>query len=185
MKTNLAWKKDHHCVSFNNTKFSYSAKNIYFNSILIMCLGTKMLLLPPANEVWGKVIFSQACVKNSLHREVVSLHVLQQVSRGRGVVSQHALQVSRPTPGGKFRGIWPGGFSRPTPKGEVEGDQARGRGVSRPTSKGEVEGIWSGRSPGPHLEGSALGVRGLLQGVPGPRVVCVETPPRDGYCCGW
>ena len=25
-------------------------------------------LLPPANEVWGKVIFSQACVKNSVHR---------------------------------------------------------------------------------------------------------------------
>ena len=24
-------------------------------------------LLPPANEVWGKVIFSQACVRNSVH----------------------------------------------------------------------------------------------------------------------
>ena len=24
--------------------------------------------LPPANEAWGKVIFSQACVKNSVHR---------------------------------------------------------------------------------------------------------------------
>ena len=24
-------------------------------------------LLPPANEVWGKVIFSVACVKNSVH----------------------------------------------------------------------------------------------------------------------
>ena len=23
--------------------------------------------LPPANEVWGKVIFSVACVKNSVH----------------------------------------------------------------------------------------------------------------------
>ena len=28
-----------------------------------------MILLPPANEVWGKVIFSVACVKNSVHRE--------------------------------------------------------------------------------------------------------------------
>ena len=27
-----------------------------------------ILLLPPANEVWGKVIFSEACVKNSVHR---------------------------------------------------------------------------------------------------------------------
>ena len=26
------------------------------------------LLLPPINEVWGKVIFSVACVKNSVHR---------------------------------------------------------------------------------------------------------------------
>ena len=26
------------------------------------------LFLPPANEVWGKVIFSEACVKNSVHR---------------------------------------------------------------------------------------------------------------------
>ena len=25
--------------------------------------------LPPANEVWGKVIFSEACVKNSVHGE--------------------------------------------------------------------------------------------------------------------
>ena len=25
-------------------------------------------LLPPASKVWGKVIFSEACVKNSVHR---------------------------------------------------------------------------------------------------------------------
>ena len=29
--------------------------------------GVKVLL-PPANEIWGKVIFSQACVKNSVYR---------------------------------------------------------------------------------------------------------------------
>ena len=28
------------------------------------------LFLPPANEVWGKVIFSEVCVKNSVHRGV-------------------------------------------------------------------------------------------------------------------
>ena len=27
-----------------------------------------MVLLPPVDEVWGKVIFSVACVKNSVHR---------------------------------------------------------------------------------------------------------------------
>ena len=41
--------------------------------------------------------------------------------RGRGVVSQHALQVSRPTPRGELRGLARGVVSRPTPKGEVEG----------------------------------------------------------------
>ena len=30
--------------------------------------ATFAFLLPPANEVWGKVIFSEACVKNSVHR---------------------------------------------------------------------------------------------------------------------
>ena len=29
-------------------------------------------LLPPANEVWGEVIFSVACVKNSVHGGSVS-----------------------------------------------------------------------------------------------------------------
>ena len=31
--------------------------------------------LPPANEVWGKVIFSVACVKNSVHRGGVPGHI--------------------------------------------------------------------------------------------------------------
>ena len=31
--------------------------------------------LPPTNEVWGKVIFSVACIKNSVHRGVsASVH---------------------------------------------------------------------------------------------------------------
>ena len=32
------------------------------------------LLLPPANKVWGKVIFSVACVKNSVYRNGGGLH---------------------------------------------------------------------------------------------------------------
>ena len=49
------------------------------------------------------------------------------------MVSQHALQVSRPTP-----------------RVEVEGS---GWGVSRPTPEGEVEGSGLGGSPGPHPGG--------------------------------
>ena len=62
---------------------------------------------------WGKVIFSEACVKNSVHR------------RGhlRGEVEGSGRGVSRPTPRREVGGSgW--GVSRPTP---------RERGVSRPT----------------------------------------------------
>ena len=83
---------------------------------------------------------------------MVSQHALEQVSGGRvrwGLgVSQHTLQVSRPTPKGDVEGDLARGVSRPTPKGEVEGDLAgwvsrptpRGRGVSRPTPGGYL--LW-------------------------------------------
>ena len=41
-------------------------KNTY-QSFIIYCIIISVYL-PPANEVWGKVIFSEACVKNSVHR---------------------------------------------------------------------------------------------------------------------
>ena len=130
---------------------------------------------------WGKVIF--------LHVSVIlftvggggypSMHCrwypsMPCRSRG-GVLSQHALQVSRPTPmrevegsgqgglqahtqGGSW-GDWPGGSPGPHP----------GKGVSRPTPGG---------SPGPHLGGS-----------PGPHPggcihACTEADLPDGYCWG-
>ena len=95
---------------------------------------------------------------------------LQQVSRG---VSQHALQVSRPTPRGKVEGDLAGGVSRPKTKGEVEGDLAGG--VSRPTPNGEVAGDLargvSRPTPGGACSQGVCSQRGcLLQG-------CVKTPP--------
>ena len=46
-----------------------------FNTSLVCAFVEKFfdtldthLLLPPANEVWGKRIFSQACVSHSVHR---------------------------------------------------------------------------------------------------------------------
>ena len=56
-------------------------------------------------------MFSQVCICPqegvSQHAlQVVYQHALQQVLRG--VVSQHALQVSRPTLKGKSRWIWVG-----------------------------------------------------------------------------
>ena len=83
---------------------------------LVLC----MLSLPPANEVCEGNVFTRVC--HSVH--------------GEGVVSQHAMQVSRPTSGGggglgfwreeglqahtrgggELRGL-AGGVSRPTPGG--------------------------------------------------------------------
>ena len=67
------------------------------------------LLLPPANEVWGKVIFSVACVKNSVHSGGgVSHHALQ-------VVSQQAWGVSRPSSRSEVEGSGWGGSPGPHP----------------------------------------------------------------------
>ena len=110
---------------------------------------------------FAKVMFLHLSVSHSVH--------------GGGVVSQHALQVSRPTPRGEVEGYglggspgphqggspgphWVGGFSRPTPR-EVSRPTPRGVSqhalqVSRPTPRGEVEGYGLGGSPGPHPGGS-------------------------------
>ena len=80
--------------------------------------------------------------------------------RSLGVcVSQHALQVSRPTP-----------------KGELE---ASGWGVSRSTPRGGGE--WG--APGPHLGGVSRPTPG---GGAIPACTEIDPPPQpDGYCCGW
>ena len=61
---------------------------------------------------WGKVIFSEACVKNSVH--------------GGGYLSM-PCRSQGPHPGGSW-GVWLGGVSRPTPSG---GFQAHTRWVSQ------------------------------------------------------
>ena len=53
--------------------------------------------LPPANEVWGKVIFSQACVKNSVHR-------------GRSCPGGVPAPRRVPGPGGCVAGLGGGGL---------------------------------------------------------------------------
>ena len=44
------------------------------SAIVFFSMFYLTLFLSPANEVWGKVIFSVACVKNSVHRGSVSVH---------------------------------------------------------------------------------------------------------------
>ena len=77
-----------------------------------------------------------------------------------GVLSQHALQVTRPTARWSLRGL-----ARSTPRGKVEGS---GWGVSRPTPRGV---------PGPTPGGFQVHMGGCIP-------ACTETdPPADGYCC--
>ena len=74
--------------------------------------------------------------------QVASQHGLQQVSMG--MVSKHALQVSRPKP-----------------RGEVEGSGWR---ISKPIPKGEV--VWPGGSPGPHPGWGCVSQHALRQTRP-------------------
>ena len=116
---------------------------------------------------------------------VLSQHALQ-------VVSQHALQGFQVhTQGGSLGGSGQGGVSRPTPKGEVEGDlvQAHSQGeVDRgsgpgPHQRGKLRGIWPGGVPAPTVGDSLKSSGGAT--APGGCLLMggVETP-RDGYCCG-
>ena len=65
--------------------------------------------------------------------KVMFLHVSVILFTGMGLVSQHVLQVSRPTPRGKVEGSGLGGLQAHT-KGEIEGSGLGG--VSRPTPRG-------------------------------------------------
>ena len=110
-----------------------------------------------------KVMFLHLSVSHSVHGGhgggipaciVCGIPACLAAGLGGGVVSQHALQVSRPTPKGKLRGL--------------------ARGVSRPTPKGEVEGSGLGGSPGPHLGGLLAHTWGVSS--PTPRGVSRPTP---------
>ena len=79
-------------------------------------------LLPPANEVWGKVIFSEACVKNSVHRggEGGVPHQVPPPGRGRytppGTRQVHPPGPGRYPPGpGRYTPPGPGRYTPPGP----------------------------------------------------------------------
>ena len=142
--------------------------------------------LPPTNEVWGKVMFSQVCVKNSVHGGggvpaciAGGIPACLAVGLQGGVVSQHALQVSRPTPRGEVEGDLVRGISRPTPKGEVEGDLARG--VSRPTPGGVCS--WNGLLPRGGLVPGGAWSGGLCGDPSGMATAAGGTHPTGMHSC--
>ena len=60
-----SWKK---ILKDNHKKPFTDQSAVSVSSYWVNLRGRRSELLPPANEVWGKVIFSVACVKNSVHR---------------------------------------------------------------------------------------------------------------------
>ena len=118
-------------------------KLIHCNSIALQCVNnyaTSFYYLPQRS--WSKVIYSEVCVKNSVHRASLQAH----------------------TQGGSW-GVWPGAVSRPTAMGEVE---VSGLWSLQAHTQGHVEGSGQeGRgSPGPHQEGcQGPGPGGVSQGV--------------------
>ena len=109
------------------------------------CLFTRNVFISPYPLLLPATKLGQGNIVRSVCQEFCP--------RGGGG-SQHALQVSRPTPGGgRLRGL-AGGVSRPIPRGEVEGSG------------------WGGRSPGPHPWQK---LRGLAREVS-------RTTPRGGGC---
>ena len=88
------------------------------------------LLLQPANEVWAKVIFSEACVKNSVHR-VGSASVHAQIPasatppppRTRQAPPGQALSGTRQAPSPETRASSPSRTKHPpTPEQSMLGD---------------------------------------------------------------
>ena len=128
-----------------------------------------MVFLPSATKLGQSYVFTHVC--DSVHRGVVSQHALQVVSQhalqqvsGRGgihtclaaglqggwVVSQHALQDSRPTPRGEVQGSdQPGGLQAhtqgvspgPHPRGYP--NMHRGRPPPMATAAGQYASYWN------------------------------------------
>ena len=158
------------------------------------CLPRSLTLYYRPQTKFAKVMF--------LHESVILFT--------EGMVSQHALHVSRPTPKGEAEGsgwgagglqahtqwgswgrssspqpggswgVWLGGVSRTTPTGEVDGS---GWGVSSPTPRGVQAHTQGGLQA--HTQGGSPGPHpgsGVFSRMHWGRY----PPPRaDSYCCGW
>ena len=107
--------------------------------VIYLTIANALTFLPPAKEVWGKVIFSEACVKNSVHW-------------GGGALPGPGVGVCVCSEGG----AWSGGVCVPSPGGAWSGVAWSG-------------GAWSGGcllqgGPGP---GGSCSQGGCSPGVPG------------------
>ena len=119
----------------------------------------QFLSLPPATKLGQGYIFTGVC--DSVHRGGIPACIAGGIPACLAAGLRGCLvQRRRPGPGGV---CFQEGLSRPTPKGEVEGNQ-----VQAHTQGGNC----GGSGPGPHPRGK---LRGIWSSPP---------PPPDGYCCG-
>ena len=147
-------------------------------------------LLPPANEVWGKVKCLQVCVcpQGGAIPACIAGGIPTCLAAGLHegaipacIAGGIPVCLAAGLPGGQ-------GFSRPTPKGEVEGGSGPGphprgklRGIwSRPTAKGEVEGdlVW-----GVPAWGRYACSRGCLVETPPTATAAGGTHPTGMHSC--
>ena len=115
--------KQVHAVGFRKEK----------STLLSITFECKMFTyLPPATKL-GQ---GYTCLILFIGGWCPSMHCSR--SPREGVVSQHALQVSRPTPRGEVEGSGQGGSPGPHPRGKLRGL------------------VWPGGSPGPHVGGGCI-----------------------------
>ena len=121
----------------------------------------RLQFLPPATKLGQGYVFTPVC--DFVHKGGV-WYPSRPCSRSPVGVSQHTLQVSRPTPKGEVEGSGLGGL------------QAHTQGVSRTTPRGGLETHTQG-APGPHPGG---GLQAHPRGAPGPHLGGVYRPTPGG-----
>ena len=181
-------------------------------SALMMWNIVLFILLQPANEVWGKVMFSEACVSHSVHRWnlcIMSLPVwLPLLESSLSLVPFTSVGVSLGI-------LCPGGFCRDPPESEKAGSMhstgmlssyrlqtkfakvmflhlsvsySVHRGMSRPRGvclRRYVQVQARRGSPGPGPGPDPEGPDPGLVGVSQHAVrQTPSAPSTDGYCCG-
>ena len=100
-------------IHFFSSSCSFQEKKDQ-NNRFVPLLNLLLLLLPPANESLGqgnifRSVCQEFCPWGGAILACTAGGIPTYLAAGLQGVSQHALQVFRATPKGKFRGIWLGG----------------------------------------------------------------------------
>ena len=146
-KSGVKYPSINTCQDTSVVKAWYCKHMKHFSPRVTVSIPVRRNFLPPATKLGQGYVFTRVC--DSVHKGDVwwcsSMHCRRYPSMpcsrswGGGIPACLAGFQAH-TQGGTW-GVWPGGVSRPTPKGEVEGSglgglQAHTWGVSRPTPRG-------------------------------------------------